>query len=68
MFKIFLFVKKKKRKEKMDILHLNDFTLHFNLNFHLALENIDNRALNTFAVYDHNNPIKRKRPKTGVLL
>ena len=31
---------------------------------HLALENEDNRALNTLAEYDHNNPINRKRAKT----
>ena len=40
----------------------------FNLNFHLTLENIDNRALNTLVEYDHNNPINRKLPKTCVRL
>ena len=41
---------------------------HLNLNFHLALENIDNRALNTLVEYDHNNLLNRKRPKTGLRL
>ena len=39
-----------------------------NLNFHLDSENIDNRALNTLVEYDHNNPINRKHPKTGLCL
>ena len=41
---------------------------YLNLNFHLALENIDNRALNILVEYDHNNPINRKHPKTGLRL
>ena len=54
--------------EEIDILRLNDFMQYLSLNFHLALENIYNRSLNTFVEYDHNNPINRKRPKTGLRL
>ena len=32
--------------EEIGIILLNVFIKHLNLNFHLALENIDNRALN----------------------
>ena len=54
--------------KEINIPRLNDFIQHLNLNFHLALENIDNHALNTFAEYHHSNPIKRKHPKTGLRL
>ena len=52
--------------KEIDIPRLNDFNQHFNLNFHLALENIDNVTLNTLAEYDHNNPVNRKFPKIGL--
>ena len=36
---------------------------HLNLNFHLALGNIDKHALNTLAKYDYNKPVNKKHPK-----
>ena len=54
--------------KEIDIPRLNDFMQHFNLNFHLSLGNVDNCTLNTLVEYDHNNPINRKRPKTGLHL
>ena len=54
--------------KEIDIPRLNEFMQHLNLNFPLPLENIDNRALNTLVEYDHNNPMNRKRPKTGLRL
>ena len=33
--------------KEIDTPRLNDFMQFLNLNFHMALENIDNRALNT---------------------
>ena len=48
--------------KEVDIPRSNDFIRHLNLNFHLALENTGNRALNTFVDYDHNNLINNKRP------
>ena len=54
--------------KEIDIPCLNDFMQHFNLNFHLTLGNVDNRALNTLVEYNHNSPINRKRPKTGLPL
>ena len=38
----------------IDIPRLNDF-IHLNLNFHLVLEYIANRVLNTLAEYDPNS-------------
>ena len=52
----------------INIPRLNDFIQYLNLNFHLALENADNHALNTLVEYDHQNSINRKRPKTGLRL
>ena len=53
--------------KEIEFPHLNNF-MHLNLNFHLALENTENDALNKLAEHDHNDPIKRKRPKTDLRL
>ena len=45
---------------------MNNFMQHLNLNFHLALENIDNRAFITLAECDDNNSINWECPKTGL--
>ena len=50
------------------ILRLNNYMQHRNLNFLLAWENINNRALNILIQYDYNNPINRKSLKTGLRL
>ena len=44
------------------------FIQHLNVNFHLAIENTENNALNTLAEYDLIDPINRKCPKTGLRL
>ena len=41
---------------------------HLNLNFHLALKNIDNPAFNALVENDHNNPLNKKRPRTDLSL
>ena len=47
---------------------MNDFRQHLILNFYLAIENTDNRALNTLVEYNHNNLINIKHPKTDLVL
>ena len=54
--------------KEIELPRLNDFMQHLNWNFHLPLENTENNILNTLAEYDHNDPINRKRTKTGVRL
>ena len=54
--------------KEIGLPRLNNFIQHLNLNFHLALENTDNNALNTLAVYDRYDPSTRKSPKTGLHL
>ena len=54
--------------KEIEILRLNDFMQHLNLNFHLALENIDNSALSTLTEYVHNNLTIRKHLKTDSCL
>ena len=54
--------------KEIELPRLNDFMQHLNLNFHLALENTENNALNTLAEYDHNDPINRMRSKANLLL
>ena len=53
---------------EIGIPRLNDSVQHLNLSFHLDLEKLDIRALNTFAEYDHNNVIKRKLPSNDLRL
>ena len=50
--------------KEIDIPCFTDFMQHLNFNFYLALENMDNCALDTLVEYDYNNPINTKRPKT----
>ena len=52
--------------KEIDISRLNDLMQHLTFNFHLTLENVNYRALNTLAKYDHNKSTNRKRPKTGL--
>ena len=54
--------------KQIDIPCLNDFIQHLNFNFHLSLDNVDNRVLNALAEYDHKNPIYGKLPKTDLIL
>ena len=54
--------------KETELPRLNDFMQHLNLNFHLALENTENNALNALAEYDHNYLTNRKRLKTGLRL
>ena len=54
--------------KEIELPRLNDFIQHLNLNFHLALENTDNNALNILAEYDHNDTSNRKLSKAGLHL
>ena len=54
--------------KEIDILSFNDFVQHLNFNFHLALENVDNRTLNALVEIDYNSPINWKSHKLGLLL
>ena len=42
--------------KEIELSGLKDFIRHLNLNFHLALENTKNNALNTLAEYDEKDP------------
>ena len=54
--------------KEIELPCLNNFIQHLNLNFHLALENIENNALNTLEEHAHNDPTYRERSKTDLRL